>query len=182
MSYKFCICKKADNGGCDGGNVTPVDPKPPSCADCLVGKTVRFDCSNSPQSGGTLEVDLTLFAAIDACKDDAGEPCAVEWSIGISTEGISGATITQAGVLTLTAAQELGEHEVQYKINCPCSNLSTTGCVIICLKDPCEGVTCPDGEKCDGYNGCVAKETDLTLESSTDVSSGTSGNGGLTLE
>ena len=177
MSYRFCICKKSDNGGCDGGNVIPVDPKPPTCDDCLVGKTVRFNCNNSPSTcGGKLEVDLTLFAAINACNE-----CDVEWGIKSYTDGISSASITQDGLLTLNAGSGTGEHEVVYTINCPCSLLSTTGCVVICLKDPCDGVSCPPGQKCDGCRGCVEATSDLSLTSSTDINSDSGISGGLTL-
>lgn len=179
MAYKFCVCG-------NGGNVIPTpdpDPKPPTCDDCLVGKTIAFNCDNSPlPCGGTMSVDLKEFVPVNACIDENGDPCDVVWSIVNSDDYIVNAAVDSDGIVTFdTGSAAPGEYELQYRVACPCNQLSATGCIRVCAKDLCASANCSAGQKCDPCDGtCIDAFSDLSITSSTSTSSGGSG-GGLTI-
>jgi hypothetical protein len=87
---------------------------------------------------------------VTACKD-----CTAVYSIKkYDTEAFASVSITSSGVLTyVTSAAFIKqkEREITYKITCPCSNLSTTAKVKVCMKDLCR--TAPAGAVCNQCDG-----------------------------
>lgn len=119
--------------GCGVSLVTPT----PSCTNCLQVNSQIIKCDDAPTPcGDTAVIDLAELNIATACKN-----CDVVYSI-ISAEapGVT-ASITTDGVITITTGNyyEQGKlWEIKYKVDCPCSLLSATASVYVCMDNPCD--------------------------------------------
>lgn len=150
--------------GCTG---TPIVITDPTCEDCLKLVSIRYACADGPApcggSEGTLVEDLSLLNDVEAC--DCGD--AVYSILSYDTEAFSSVTITSDGVLTAVTTSNFTkkkEYLIVYKVDCPCSILSGTGNIYVCMKDLCAGNNCASGEYCDQCDGiCKDSSSDLGL-------------------
>jgi|WetSurMetagenome_2_1015567.scaffolds.fasta_scaffold89354_2 hypothetical protein len=151
--------------GCIGKPIVITDP---NCEDCLKIVSLRYACANGPApcggDEGTLVEDLSLLNDVDAC--DCGED-AVYSIVSYDTDAFESVTITSGGVLTAITTDNFvskKEYLIVYKVDCPCSILSATGNIYVCMENLCAGKTCDDGEYCDQCDGlCKESESDLGL-------------------
>lgn len=145
---------------------TPIPPSDP-CEGCIIAYGLKMTCDESPAPcGGSINVDLSEINNVDVCTD-----CVPEYSIvSVDAGGIdAGATsITPDGVLTITTGSDYETRKlygVTYRVKCACQNLSSTNTVYVCLKSPCEPVSCEEGFECNPCSGaCEAVEVDLEVE------------------
>lgn len=152
---------------CPCNNPTIIAPNP-TCKDCIVAKTVRYTCDNSPNPcGESVTLDLSAINKIDACGN-----CGATYTIKkYDIEGFDSVSITSGGVLTYVTSDKFvkqKEYEITYKITCNCGEpqLSTTAKVYVCRKDLCR--TAPKGAACNQCNGdyIYAKNAIVTKNSS----------------
>lgn len=145
----------------------PIVVTDPSCEDCLKIVSLRYPCANGPApcggSEGTLVEDLSLLNDVDAC--DCGT--AVYSIVSYDEEGFDSVSITSGGVLTAITSDSFTnkkEYLIVYKVDCPCSILSGTGNIYVCMENLCAGKTCDSGKYCDQCDGlCKESSSDLGL-------------------
>ena len=150
--------------GCIGNPVVVVNP---TCEDCLKIVSLRYACADGPApcggSEGTLVEDLALLNEVTAC--DCGT--AIYSIDSYDTDAFSSVTITSGGVLTAVTTSNFinkKEYLIVYKVDCPCSILSGTGNIYVCMKNLCVGSDCASGEYCDQCDGlCKDSSSDLGL-------------------
>lgn len=148
---------------CPCNNPIIVTPKP-SCKDCIIAKTVRYTCDDSPNPcGEEVTIDLSDINNIDICTNNCGATYSIK---KYDEEGFDEVSITSNGVLTYTTSdvfEKQKEYEITYKIQCGCGSpqLSTTAKVIVCRKDLCKNA--PKGAACNHCNGDFLLAKDHTI-------------------
>lgn len=163
---------------CNCGNPTVV-PTTPKCKDCLVAKSFRWGCDDSPAPCGiTATLDLAEYNTDNSvCK------CATKYSIvRYDKKAFTNVSVTELGVLTYTTTDDftkLKEYEIVYKLDCPCSPQSASGTIYICKKDLCKGL-CADGD-CNQCNGECLIASDQIIEKSVSPLSTCSGTGTINI-
>ena len=130
----------------------------PPCDDCIYiqGTVVACADSTGPCDSGNLQ--LTTNAVTPT------------WSIYSSDDAFTNVAITSGGLLSWDVVQANVNVNEYYNIvvkvvdTDPTPNLGVYAEVQICIRDYCQGVTCPSGQVCDECDGnCVADMVDLEV-------------------
>lgn len=130
---------------CNCRPIIPGNPPqtPQSCL-CINDVRVGCDSTNTPNPcGGTLVINLATY------NDVRASPCEVVYTLrNFNTTAFTSVTLTQAGLLTIVTSSNFvksTEFEIGYKVDSPCSILSDTATVYVCMKDLCGSKNCPGG-------------------------------------
>lgn len=142
-------------------NPQPVNP----CEDCLIVNSLIIGCDDAPNPcGDSFTINLADYNDLSACKD-----CVPTYSlISAESPGVS-ASINAAGVLTVTTGAWFEYNKlwkVTYKVDCPCSILSATATVYVCMKNPCTSGCFDNCNPCDG--SCLVTP-DITVNAASSL-------------
>ncbi len=146
--------------GCSPTIIPAANP----CTDCLQVHSMIIGCDDAPTPcGDSFVLDLAPLNNVDACVG-----CTPIYSlVSVETPGVS-ATITADGVLTVTTLNyyEQGKlWNVKYKVDCPCTILSATGVVYVCMDNPCDADCRGNCNPCSGNCMIVPDITVLPINS-----------------
>ena len=119
--------------GCTPSLVIPSNP----CKDCLQVNSLIYGCDDAPSPcGDSFTVDLTVYNDVTACTE-----CTPVYSlVSAESPGVT-ATLTSGGSLVVTTSNYYVQGklwEIIYKVDCPCSILSATAKVSVCMDNPCD--------------------------------------------
>lgn len=150
----------------------PTVCKRPKCDNdkCLLLSTLRVGCDKGPAPcGDTIQIDLTEF------NDVTASPCEVVYSIySYDTEMFSEVTVTPEGIMTITSSDKFVKQEefcITYKVDSPCSLLSDTADVFVCMKDECKNKNCEGN--CDQCTGdCTDIDPEISISKFNNVEIG----------
>lgn len=146
----FCrptVCKKAPK--CDNDK-------------CLILATLRVGCDLGPAPcGDTVQIDLKEYIDVTA------SPCGVVYSIySYDKQAFDEVTVNEEGIVTIVTSNNYVKQEefsITYKVDSPCSILSDTDDIFICMYDLCRGKDCPNGcDQCTGDCIPVTPEIEIT--------------------
>ena len=132
---------------CNCTSQTYGTPTQPKNQDCLCINDVRVNCDEGPAPcGDSMTIDLTQY------NDVTASPCDVEYKLlSYDETAFASVTLTEAGSLSVTTTNLFVKHakyEIQYKVDSPCSIMSDTATVYICMEDLCKGLA--DCDPCEG--------------------------------
>ena len=135
---------------------------------CLLIYDLRVGCNDGPApcggEEGTLVIYLTEYNVVTA------SPCDVVYSLkGWDTTVFDSVVLTSAGELTVVTSSNYVKSEeflITYKVNSPCSLLSDTGEIWVCMKNLCIDSDC-EGE-CDQCTGeCIPVDPEISISTVT---------------
>lgn len=148
-----------------------VDPGPKTCSGCLKAVSLRIGCDGGPLpcggDPGTQEIDLSEYNNITACSE-----CDAIYIIkSYDTDAFVSVTITEAGLLEYETSENYTryeEYEIIYEIDCPCSILSASGRVRVCMKHPCG--SCDSDEVCNPCTGdCDPIDPEILINGTPEI-------------
>ncbi len=150
---------------CNCGQLTPTTPTAPSPKDCLCVEDFYIPCSEGVNPcGGVLTIDLKEY------NDTTASTCDVVYTLTKFENTLESVTLTTDGILTITSKVEsIGQvlAEIDYHVNSPCSLLSESATVSVCVKDLCRGIQCEN--VCDPCTAlCVDFQPELDITDSSE--------------
>lgn len=134
---------------CSGTVINKVN----NCEGCLVVNSYRLPCNQGiTPCGFSGTFDVTTNNDYSAC-----DGCGVTYSIVSFDDGLENVTIDADGLISFdTNIQNYEyrkEYAITYKVDCPCSILSASATVYICMDHPCPDDCFYNCNPCDG--GCL---------------------------
>lgn len=145
-----------------------VDPGPKTCSGCLKAVSLRVGCDGGPlPCGNTQEIDLAEYNDTTAC-----DGCDAIYTVhSYDTAAFASVTITSAGLLeyeTTDLYERYKEYDIIYDIDCPCSILSASGRIKVCMKHPCDH--CDSDEVCNPCTGdCDPLDPEILIDGTPEI-------------
>lgn len=133
---------------------------------CLIVKDMMVGCDEGPAPcGESVQIDLTVH------NDVTASPCDVVYSLwSYDSTAFKNVSVTSDGMLLFETTDNFKKHEmykIVYKVDSPCTILSDTGEVWICMKDLCKNKNCEgDCDQCTG--DCIPLVPEIGIESNLD--------------
>ena len=129
---------------------------------CLIIKDMMVGCDEGPlPCGDTLQIDLTVH------NDVSASPCDVVYSLySYDKTAFENISVTPEGLLLANTTSHFEKHKmykIVYKVDSPCTILSDTGEVWICMRDECKNKNC-EGDCNQCTRDCIPLEPEISIE------------------